>query len=100
MNLKATPPADAKTRFLNKKRSHVTDKTIHNYDATLRQFLDFLDSEGTADMRDVTSDTIARFEEHHLRFVKPITCRNDMRIVKNFIQFASRFRPSPPDHTS
>jgi len=95
MDLKPTPPTDAKTRFLNKKRSHVTDKTIHNYDATLRQFLDFLDSEGTADMRDVTSDTIARFEEHRLQSVKPITCRNDMRIVKNFIQFCESIQAVP-----
>lgn len=89
MNQKTTSPADSQTRFLNKKRSYVTEKTIHNYDTTLRQFLN---GERIADLRDVTNDTITRFEEYCLRSAKPVTCRNDIRIVKNFIRCSGKTR--------
>ena len=95
MELKPTPPRDARNRYLNKKQTHVTEKTIYNYDTALKRFIEFLDSEGTADMRDVTSDTIARFEEWRLESVKPITARNDMRTIKNFTQFCESIQAVP-----
>ena len=95
MELKPTPPRDARTRYLNKKKTHVTEKTIYNYDTALKRLIEFLDNEGTADMRDVTSDTIARFEEWRLESVKPITARNDMRTIRNFIQFCESIQAVP-----
>lgn len=95
MELKQTPPHDAKTRYLKKKRSHVSDKTIYNYDTALTRFLEFLDKRNINDMRDVDSDEIVRFESWRLETVKPITCRNDMNTVKNFIQFCETIQAVP-----
>ncbi|QSG11384.1 XerD/XerC family integrase [Halapricum desulfuricans] len=95
MDLKQTPPHDAKQRYLKKKRSHVSDKTIYNYDTALKRFLEFLTERGITDMRNVDSDEIVRFESWRLDSVKPITARNDMRTIKNFIEFCETIQASP-----
>jgi integrase len=95
MELKPTPPQDATTRYLKKKRSHVSDKTIYNYRTALKRLLEFLDERNIDDMQDVDSDEIVRFESWRLDDVKPITCRNDMRTVKNFIQFCETIQAVP-----
>lgn len=95
MQLKQTPPQDAKKRYLKKKQSHVTDKSYYNYNVSLKRFLEFLSERGIDDMREVDSDEIVRFEEWRLETVKPITCRNDMRTVRNFIQFCESIQAVP-----
>lgn len=95
MQLKQTPPHDAKKRYLKQKRSHVADKTIYNYDTALSRFLEFLNERGIEDMRDVDSDMIQQFEQHRLDNVKPVTCRNDIRTVKNFIEFCETIQACP-----
>jgi integrase len=95
MKLKATPPHDAKNRYLKDKSSHVSDKTIYNYDTALTRFLEFLDMRNIDDMRDVDSDLIQQFEQHRLESVKPVTCRNDIRTVKNFIEFCETIQACP-----
>lgn len=95
MQLKPTPPHDAKARYLKKKQTHVSDKTYYNYDTALKRFLEYLDERGITNMRDGDSDEIVRFEEWRLEDVKPITCRNDMRTVKNFIQFCETIQAVP-----
>jgi integrase len=95
MELKQTPPHDAKQRYLKKKKSHVSDKTIYNYNTALKRFLEFLDERKIDDMRGVDSDEIVRFESWRLDAVKPITCRNDIRTVRNFIQFCESIQASP-----
>ena len=95
MEIKPTPPHDAKNRYLKKKRSHVSEKTLKNYTTALKRFLEFLDERGIDDMGDVDSDEIVRFESWRLDSVKPITCRNDMRTVKNFIQFCETIQAVP-----
>ncbi|WP_255150254.1 tyrosine-type recombinase/integrase [Halorarius halobius] len=95
MQLKPTSPTAAKKRYLKKKQSHVSDKTYYNYDTALKRFLEYLTERGIDDMREVDSDEIVRFEEWRLADVKPITCRNDMRTVKNFIQFCETIQAVP-----
>jgi integrase len=95
MNLKPTPPHDAKQRYLKKKKAHVSDKTIYNYNTALKRFLEFLDERKITNMNDVNSDEIVRFESSRLDDVKPITCRNDMRTVSNFIQFCETIQAVP-----
>lgn len=95
MELKPTPPHDAKQRYLKKKRSHVSDKTLYNYTTALKRFLEFLDERKIDDMRDVDSDEIVRFESWRLDDVKAITCRNDMRTVSNFIRFCETIQAVP-----
>ena len=95
MELKPIPPHDAKTRYLKEKRSHVTDKTLYNYDTATSQFVDWLTDNGYTELRDVDSDTIDQFKEHRLDNVKPITARNDMRTIKNFIEFCETIQAVP-----
>ena len=86
MQLKPTPPRNAKNQYLKKKQSHASDKTYYNYDTVLKQFLEYLDGR-IDDMNDVDSDEIVRFEEWRLADVKRIICRNNIRTVKDLIQF-------------
>lgn len=95
MREKTTPPRDAKNRYLKRKQAHVTDKTYYNYNTALTRFLEYLDERGIENMNDVDSDEIARFEEWRLETVKPITVRNDMRTIKNFIQFCESIQAVP-----
>jgi integrase len=95
MDLKPTPTRDAKKRYLKKKQAHVSQKTLYNYDTALKRFLEFLDKRGIEDMNDVDSDEIVRFESWRLDSVKPITCRNDMRTISNFIQFCETIQAVP-----
>jgi integrase len=95
MELKPTPPHDAKKRYLKKKKSHVSDKTYYNYNTTLKRLLEFLDERKIDDMGDVDSDEIVRFESWRLDDVKPITARNDMMTVKNFIRFCETIQAVP-----
>lgn len=95
MRTKPTPPEDAVNRYLKRKEAHVSKKTLYNYDTALTRFLEYLDERGIDDMQDVDSDEIARFEEWRLDDVKPITCRNDMRTVKNFVQFCESIQAVP-----
>jgi site-specific recombinase XerD len=95
MQTKQTPPEDAVNRYLKRKEAHVTEKTLYNYSTALTRLSEYLEERGITDMRDVDSDEIARFEEYRLDNVKPITCRNDMRTVKNFIQFCESIQAVP-----
>ncbi|QLG60503.1 tyrosine-type recombinase/integrase [Halorarum salinum] len=95
MELKPTPPRDAKSRYLTRKEAHVSEKTLYNYNTALKRFLEYLATQNIEDMRNVDSDEIARFEAWRLDDVKPITARNDMRTIKNFIQFCESIQAVP-----
>ena len=95
MELKPTPPHDAKNRYLKEKAAHVTEKTHYNYSTAMRQFIGWLAENGYDDMRDVDSDVIDRYKEHRMDEVAPITARNNMRIIKNFIEFCESIQAVP-----
>jgi len=95
MELKPTPPEDAKKRYLKEKRTYVSDKTLYNYTTALDQFVDWLIDNGYYSLSDVDSDVIDQFKEYRLQNVKPITARNDMRTVKNFIEFCESIQAVP-----
>lgn len=95
MELKPTPPRDAMNRYLKEKRAHVTDKTLYNYSTATGQFVDWLEDNGHTDLRDVDSDVVDQFKEYRLENVKAITARNDMRTVKNFIEFCESIQAVP-----
>jgi len=95
MQTKPTPPEDAKNRYLKVKAPHVTEKTLYNYKTTLTRLLEYLDEQSIENMQDVDSDELARFEEWRLDKVKPITARNDMRTIKNFIQYCESIQAVP-----
>jgi len=95
MKLKQTPPQDAKKRYLKEKKTHVANKTLYNYTTALDLFTDWLTDNGYDDLRDVDSDVIDQFKEWRLSNVKPITARNDMRTIKNFIEFCESLQAVP-----
>ncbi|WP_336037438.1 tyrosine-type recombinase/integrase [Halobacterium yunchengense] len=95
MNLKPTPPADAKNRYLKDKKHSVTRKTLYNYDTTLTQFCEWLHEEGIDDLRDLDSDHLQQFREKRLTNVATITARNDMVTVRGFIEFCETIQAVP-----
>jgi integrase len=95
MELKPTPPHDAKQRYLKEKATHVTEKTHYNYSTTMRQFSEWLAENGYGDLRNVDSDVVDQYKEYRLTQVKPITARNDMRIIKNFIEYCESIQAVP-----
>jgi site-specific recombinase XerD len=95
MELKQTPPRDAEQRYLKEKKAHVSRKTIANYTTALDRFVEWLTDNGYTDLRDVDSDVINQFKEHRLENVKPITARNDLRTVRNFIEFCESIQAVP-----
>lgn len=82
-------------RYLKRKEAHVSEKTLYNYTTALTRFMEYLDKREITNMAEIDSDEIAKFEEWRLENVKPITCRNDMRTVKNFIQFCESIQAVP-----
>ncbi|AGB36185.1 site-specific recombinase XerD [Natronococcus occultus SP4] len=90
--LKETTPAEAKDRYLREKRTHVSQKTLHNYTAALNAFADWLVNNGYLDMRDVDSNVIEQYKDYRLQKVKPITARNDLWTIKGFIQACERYQ--------
>jgi site-specific recombinase XerD len=95
MKLKPTPPKDAVNRYLRDVEGHITDKTHYNYSTSLRQFLDWCDEKGITDMNDLDSELIDQFKEWRLQDVKPITAKNDMSTVRNFIEYAASIQAVP-----
>ena len=95
MKLKPTPPKDAANRYLRDVEGHITDKTHYNYSNSLRRFLEWCDEKGITDMNDLDSELIDQFKEWRLQDVKPITAKNDMATVKNFIEYAATIQAVP-----
>ncbi|TQQ81837.1 tyrosine-type recombinase/integrase [Halonotius roseus] len=89
MKLKPTPPQDAAKRYLRDRRGEITDKTHYNYSTTLNQFTDWCHQNEIHNMNDLDSELIDRFKEWRLQSVKPITAKNDMSTIKNFIEYAA-----------
>lgn len=95
MKLKPTPPKDAVNRYLRDVEGHITDKTHYNYATSLRRFLEWCDEKGITDMNDLDSELIDRFKEWRLQDVKPITAKNDMNTIRNFIEYAASIQAVP-----
>jgi integrase len=95
MRLKQTPPHEAMNRYLKDKKAEVSDKTIYNYGTTLRQFCDWLTDYGTNDLRELDSDTIQRYREFRTGKVARITARNDLRTIKQFVEFCETIQAVP-----
>jgi site-specific recombinase XerD len=95
MKLKPTPPTDAVNRYLRDVEGHITDKTQYNYATSLRRFLEWCDEQGIAEMNDLDSELIDQFKEWRLQDVKPITAKNDMSTVRNFIEYAASIQAVP-----
>lgn len=95
MNLKPTLPKDAQNRYLKDKSAHVSKKTLYNYRTATTCFTDWLENQGIVDMRDVDSDIIQQFVEYRLESVKPITARNDMVTIRDFIEFCEVIQAVP-----
>jgi integrase len=92
---KPTPPDEAKTRYLNDKRTSVSDKTIYNYRTTLTQFCEWLTENGVTDLRDLDSEIIQRYREYRLERVARITARNDLRTIKQYVEFCETIQAVP-----
>lgn len=95
MHLKQTPPDEAKNRYLKDKESHVSRKTLANYSTALKMFSGWLHDQNITDLRDLDSDYLQQYKEHRLEHVKPITARNDMRTVRNFVEFCESIQAVP-----
>lgn len=95
MQLKPLHPHEAKKRYLEEKKTHVTSKSLYNYTTTLDQFTEWLTYQGVNDMRDVESATIAEYKEFRLGAVKPITARNDIRTIRGFIRECESYQCVP-----
>ncbi|WP_058825920.1 site-specific integrase [Haloferax sp. Q22] len=95
MALKATPPHEAKNRFLKDKEPGVTRKTLKNYRTSLRQFCNWLDEQGVQTLNNLDSELIQRYKEYRLSNVKVITARQDMMTIKQFIEFCEHITAVP-----
>jgi site-specific recombinase XerD len=95
MKLKPTPPRDATKRYLRDRKGEITEKTHYNYSTTLNQFLDWCDENGITDMNDLDSELIDQFKEWRLSHVKPITAKNDMSTIRNFIEYSATIQAVP-----
>ncbi|MFC7202817.1 tyrosine-type recombinase/integrase [Haloferax namakaokahaiae] len=95
MALKATPPHEAKNRFLKDKEPGVTRKTLKNYRTSLRQFCNWLDEQGVQTLNNLDSELIQRYKEYRLSNVKVITARQDMMTIKQFIEFCEHIAAVP-----
>ena len=95
MALKATPPHEAKNRFLKDKGPGVTRKTLKNYRTSLRQFCNWLDEQGVQTLNNLDSELIQRYKEYRLSNVKVITARQDMMTIKQFIEFCEHIAAVP-----
>uniref|UniRef100_A0A7D5KYP7 Tyrosine-type recombinase/integrase n=2 Tax=Natrinema halophilum TaxID=1699371 RepID=A0A7D5KYP7_9EURY len=93
--MNATPPHEAKNRYLKDKSTDVTDSTLANYKTTLNIFCDQLIERGINDLNTLTSDEIQRFKEWRLDCVKPITLKTDMTCIKDFIRFCEHVNAVP-----
>ena len=95
MPLKPTPPEDAANRYLRHVEGHITDKTYYNYSTTVCRFLEWCEDNGIEDMNDLDSELIDQFKESRLDNVKPITVKNDMNTIRNFIEYAATIKAVP-----
>lgn len=94
--MNATPPHDAKNRYLKDKFTDVTDSTLSNYQSTLDGFCDWLtDEAGVKTLNTLTSDEIQQFKEWRLEQVKTITLKTDMTCIKDFIRFCEHINAVP-----
>ena len=94
-HLKQTTPEEAVDRYLKDKRTYVSSKTYYNYKTALKRLKEWFQREGYDDMRDVDSEVIDRFKEYRLESVKPITARNDLRTIRNFVEFCESIKAVP-----
>jgi len=94
--MNATPPHEAKNRYLKDKSTDVTDSTISNYQTTLNIFCDWLtENAGVQNLNKLTSDEIQRFKEMRIEEVKTITLKSDMTCIKGFIRFCEHINAVP-----
>lgn len=95
--LKPTPPQDAVERFVKDKQPEVTEKTIRNYRYSLGRFCDWLNDDGTTNLNNLDSEQLQRFKTYRLEQVAVITCRQDMLVLKQFLQFCEHIHAVPRD---
>lgn len=94
--MNATPPHEAKNRYLKDKSTDVTDSTLSNYEITLNVFCKWLtDEAGVATLNTLTSDEIQQFKEWRLEQVKTITLKTDMTCIKDFVRFCEHINAVP-----
>lgn len=93
--MNATPPHDAKNRYLKDKSTDVTNSTLANYKTTLNTFCDWLDDQNIKSLNTLTSDEIQQFKEWRLDRVKTITLKTDMTCIKDFIRFCEHINAVP-----
>ncbi|MFC5970789.1 tyrosine-type recombinase/integrase [Halomarina salina] len=93
--MNATPPHDAKNRYLKDKSTEVTDSTLANYKTTLNIFCDWLGDRGILFLNTLTSDDIQQFKEWRGEGVKTITLKTDMTCIKGFVRFCEHINAVP-----
>lgn len=94
--MNATPPHEAKNRYLKDKSTDVTDSTLSNYETTLNVFCEWLiDEAGVSTLNTLTSDEIQKFKEWRLEQVKTITLKTDMTCIKDFVRFCEHINAVP-----
>ena len=97
MNLKKTPPHEAKNRYLTDRKTELSSKTLYNYKTSIGMFCDWLNEQGIHDLREIDSDWIQQYKEHRLEEVAPITARNDMSAIKKYIEFCETIHAVPKE---
>jgi integrase len=80
-------PITAKDRYLKDRQSELTDKSLYNYNCSLKRLCEYLDQQNIRKISQITPDILQSFKEHRMEKVATITLRNDLRVVKLFIEF-------------
>ncbi|MDS0298232.1 site-specific integrase [Halogeometricum sp. S1BR25-6] len=87
MQEKNIPPHDGVQRYLNDRKPELSQKSLYNYRISVNQFADWCTDQNIRYLRELDGDLIAQFKDYRLEQVATITARNDMRVIKNFIEF-------------
>lgn len=97
MTHETLPVAVAIERFLTDKEPEVTEKTHYNYSTSLRMMRRWCDDNRIPTVGQLDLERIQAYKEYRLQRVKPITARNDMRVVRQFTEFLAAIGAFPAD---
>ncbi|SFF97587.1 Site-specific recombinase XerD [Halopelagius inordinatus] len=87
MEQKNIPPRDGVQRYLNDRKPELSQKSLYNYRVSVNQFADWCEENQIRYLRELDGDLIAQYKDYRLERVATITARNDIRVIKNFIEF-------------
>jgi site-specific recombinase XerD len=86
-NLDPIGIAEAVQAYLDQKRAEVSQKTLHNHSYRLEKFVDFCEENDIETTISLTGRDIHRYRVELGEGVKPVTLRNHLVTVRQFLQF-------------